>query len=269
MNASSNITRKNILHEIAERTKHRIAEQKKIRPAEEVKRAASALPVGDFPFERALRSEGLSFICEVKKASPSKGIIAKDFRPLHIAREYEAAGAAAISVLTEPFWFAGDDKYLQEISREIKIPLLRKDFTVDDYMIYEAKLLGASAVLLICAMLNETTLAEYLATAHELGLCAIAEVHNEAETEAALKAGAKIIGVNNRCLKTFEVDITLSERLRKLVPPDVLFIAESGISTPADVARLREIGADAALIGESLMRSADKKAAIMNLRAMK
>jgi len=256
----------NILQEIAERTRRRIAAQKKVRPTEQLVQQAYSLSKGDFPFEKALRTKDISFICEIKKASPSKGVISKDFRYLEIAKDYEAAGAAAISVLTEPYWFMGDDRYLAEIADAVKIPLLRKDFIVDSYMIYEAKLLGASAVLLICSLLDRDTLSDYAATAHGLGLSALVEVHNEEETEIALSSGAKIIGVNNRNLKTFEVDITLSERLRKLVPPDVLFVSESGVSMPADIIKLREIGADAVLIGESLMRSSDKKSEISRLR---
>jgi len=268
----------NILQEIAERTKERVAEQKKLRPLEKVAAEAKIFfePATrpsdtnrmDFPFERALRKNDIAFICEIKKASPSKGIIAEDFPYLEIAKDYEAAGAAAISVLTEPFWFMGDDKYLTEISQNVKTPLLRKDFTVDAYMIYEAKILGASAVLLICSLLDDATLLEYIGIAHSIGLSALVEVHDESETEMALAAGARIIGVNNRNLKNFEVDITLSERLRKLVPPEIIFVAESGITSPADVRRLREIGADAALIGESLMRSSNKKAEISRLKGL-
>jgi indole-3-glycerol phosphate synthase len=242
----------NILQEIAERTKSRVACQMK----------------SDFPFERALKQTDIAFICEVKKASPSKGVIAGDFPYLDIAKDYEAAGAAAISVLTEPFYFQGDDRYLREIAAAVKIPLLRKDFTVDSFQIYEAKMLGASAVLLICSILDKNTLSEYIDIAHGIGLSALVEVHDERETETALSAGARVIGVNNRNLKTFEVDITLSGRLRKLVPPEVIFVAESGINTPEDVEQLRNIGADAALIGERFMRAADKKAAIAELRGV-
>lgn len=256
----------NILEKIAERTRERIAEQKKIRSAAEVKQAALSMPRGDFPFESALRGGDISFICEIKKASPSKGIIAEDFPYLEIARDYEAAGAAAISVLTEPFWFHGSDDYLREIADAVKIPLLRKDFTVNEYMIYEAKILGASAVLLICAMSDRDELAKYIAIAHDLGLSVLVETHDEREVEAALAIDARIIGVNNRNLKTFEVDISLSERLKKLVPPEIIFVSESGLSRPQDIEKLREIGADAALIGESIMRSADKRAAIAKLR---
>jgi indole-3-glycerol phosphate synthase len=264
----------NILNEIAVRTKERIAARKKIHSFEALKEeisAADAAFVGlpyAFPFEAALRGGDISFICEVKKASPSKGIIAENFPYVQIARDYEAAGAAAVSVLTEPFWFMGSDDYLREIAGAVRIPLLRKDFTVDPYMIYEAKILGASAVLLICSLLDADTLAEYMEISHGLGLSVLVETHDEKEVETALAAGARIIGVNNRNLKTFEVDITLSERLKKLVPPDVIFVSESGLSRPEDIQRLREIGADAALIGESIMRNADKKAAINMLRGM-
>ena len=221
---------------------------------------------GDFPFEKALRQDDISFICEVKKASPSKGGIAEDFPHLDIAKAYEAAGAAAISVLTEPFYFQGHDRYLREIADEVTIPLLRKDFIVDGYMIYEAKLLGASAVLLICSLLDRDTLAEYIHIAHGLGLSSLVETHGEEEVVMALAAGARVIGVNNRNLKTFEVDHTLSERLRKMVPREILFVSESGVRSPEDIARLREAGADAVLVGETLMKSADKRAEINRLR---
>lgn len=258
----------NILQEIADRTKERVEAQKKIIPLEQIKEMVCTNAGNSFPFEQALKSDDIAFICEIKKASPSKGVIAEDFPYIDIAKDYEAAGAAAISVLTEPFYFMGNDNYLREIADAVKIPLLRKDFTVDSYMIYEAKLLGASAVLLICSILDSSTLAEYIAIAHKLGLSALVEVHCEKEISMALSAGARIIGVNNRNLKTFEVDIALSERLRKLVPPDILFVSESGINSPIDIAKLRQIGANAVLIGESLMRRQDKRAEINRLRGL-
>jgi indole-3-glycerol phosphate synthase len=219
-----------------------------------------------FPFERALSAPGVSFICEVKRASPSRGVIAEDFPYLQIAREYEAAGAAAISVLTEPDFFAGDPAYLREIAESVKIPVLRKDFIVDDYQLYEAKVWGASAVLLICALLGEKTLAAYLKLCGALGLSALTEAHTADEVSAAVNAGARVIGVNNRDLKTFTVDLNVSRRLRPLVPPSVLFVSESGIRTSGDVRALTEIGADAVLIGESLMRAGDKAAYLRMLR---
>ncbi|MDR0272813.1 MAG: indole-3-glycerol phosphate synthase TrpC [Clostridiales bacterium] len=253
----------NILQEIANRTKERIKARKKFFPIDKSQFTKCDF---DFPFEAVLRSDDIAFICEIKKASPSKGIIAENFDYLQIAKDYEAAGAAAISVLTEPYWFMGSDDYLREISGEVKTPLLRKDFTVDSYMIYEAKMIGASAVLLICSVLDKNELAEYQQIAHEIGLSVLVETHDEREVETALSIGAKIIGVNNRNLKTFEVDLNLSERLRKLIPPDVIFVSESGITDATGVQKLREIGANAALIGESIMRSNDKKAAIKELR---
>jgi len=256
----------NILQEIAQRTKERIEAQKKTLPLEKIMEKALSGTENDFPFEKALRTNDIAFICEIKRASPSKGIIAEDFPYLDIARDYEAAGAAAISVLTEPFYFRGSDQYLHEIANAVSIPLLRKDFTVDSYMIYEAKLLGASAVLLICSLLEQDVLAEYISIAHSLGLSALVETHSEDEVKMALSVGAKIIGVNNRNLKTFEVDIALSERLRVLVPPDVLFVSESGINRAEDISRLRQLGANAVLIGETLMRSPDKKAVLAELR---
>ncbi|MCL2371935.1 MAG: indole-3-glycerol phosphate synthase TrpC [Defluviitaleaceae bacterium] len=257
----------NILQQIEARTKERVAASKRVMPLEEVvRRARQQATAAPFAFEKALRQKDIAFICEVKKASPSKGVIAEDFPYCRIAQDYEAAGAAAVSVLTEPYYFQGSDGYLQEIAGCVGLPLLRKDFTVDSYMIYEAKLLGASAVLLICAMLDTAQVSEFLAVAHDIGLSALVETHSEAEVETALAAGARVIGVNNRCLKTFQVDIGLSGRLRKLVPPDVIFVSESGISSPEAVEQLRQSGADAVLIGESIMRSSDKKLEIDRLR---
>ena len=258
----------NILQEIAWRTRERIEARKRILPLDKIMETACSNTGGGLLFEKALRSEDIAFICEIKKASPSKGIIAGEFPYLDIARDYVAAGAAAISVLTEPYYFKGSDQYLRDIADVVSIPLLRKDFIVDRYMIYESKLLGASAVLLICAILDQDTLAEYISIAYDLGLSALVETHDEEEVDMALSAGARIIGVNNRNLKTFEVDITLSERLRALAPPDVLFVSESGVSRAEDISRLRRNSIDAVLIGEALMRSPDKKAALADLRGM-
>lgn len=256
-----------ILQEIAEKTRLRVAEEKTALPLSEMKKRAQDLnPDTDFPFKKALAAPDISFICEVKRASPSKGMIAEDFPYLDIARDYEVAGAAAISCLTEPFWFKGSDRYLQEIAAAVNIPVLRKDFTVDEYMIYQAKTLGASAVLLICSILSKEQLAEYLEIAHSLGLSALVEAHDEDEVKTAVSVGAGIIGVNNRDLKTFTVDINNSARLRKLVPPEILFVSESGIKTAQDIAALRQNGTNAVLIGETLMRSPDKKAALAQLR---
>ncbi len=256
-----------ILEEIAARTVQRVAEEKAAVPLSEMKKRAEALDANTgFPFREALSGDEISFICEVKRASPSKGLIAPDFPYLDIARDYERAGASAISCLTEPFWFKGRDEYLAEISNAVTIPVLRKDFTVDEYMIYQAKTLGASAVLLICSILSKEQLSEYLGIAHSLGLSALVEAHDEDEVRTALSVGAGIIGVNNRDLRTFTVDINNSARLRKLVPPEVLFVSESGIKTAADIEALRSNGTNAVLIGETLMRSPDKKAALDELR---
>lgn len=240
---------------------------KKKVPLEDIKKQALALDCNTgFPFEKALREGDISFICECKKASPSKGLIAEDFPYVTIAREYEAAGASCISVLTEPKWFLGSDAYLKEITQVVSIPCIRKDFTVDEYMIYEAKLLGASAVLLICSLLSAETLKYYIGICDFLGLSALVEAHDEAEIASALSAGARIIGVNNRNLKDFTVDVHNSERLRKLVPESVLFVAESGIQTGADIEVLRQAKVNGVLIGETLMRSPDKKAMLDELR---
>ena len=257
-----------ILDEIASYTRTRIAAAKENIPLSEVKTRALALSKGDFSFEKALKKDDISFICECKKASPSKGLIAEDFPYLDIARDYEAAGADCISVLTEPKWFLGSDAYLKEISSAVNIPCLRKDFTVDEYMIYEAKVLGASAVLLICSILEKSLMKEYLAICDELGLSALVETHDEKEVEMALDIGARVIGVNNRNLKDFSVDTENSKRLRTLIPQDVVFVSESGVKTAADVKSLKEIGADAVLVGETLMRAQDKKAKLAELKGM-
>ena len=295
-----------ILDEIAEKTKKRVAEQKKKVPLEEMKRRAldivaretnnGSSPYSKFLFRDNLAADGISFICEVKKASPSKGLIAPDFPYVEIAKEYEAAGASAISVLTEPFYFQGSNQFLMDIKKEVNIPLLRKDFTVDEYMIYEAKVIGASAVLLICAILDDEQLASYLQLAHELGMSALVEAHDEEEVRRAIACGAGIIGVNNRDLRTFTVDIMNSVRLRKLIPdmvpakrsqmkestkgstkgPDpfvkcsvhqkMVYVSESGIKTKEDIDRLKANGTDAVLIGETFMRSSDKKKLFAELR---
>lgn len=257
-----------ILDQLAERARERVARARAILPTDEIRAQALALPKGKFAFEQALKKPGISFICECKKASPSKGLIAPDFPYLEIARAYQAAGADCISVLTEPDWFLGRDAYLREIAGAVSIPCLRKDFTVDEYMIYEAKLLGASAVLLICSILTEEQIRAYLSLCDRLGLSALVEAHDEAEVKTALGAGARIIGVNNRNLKDFTVDTENSRRLRVLIPPQVLFVSESGVKSAGDVAKLREIGADAVLIGETLMRAEDKRAKLDELRGV-
>ena len=256
----------NILDQLAEHARERVACAKRQRP--DIRREALALPKGDFPFEKALSGPELAFICECKKASPSKGLIAPEFPYLDIARDYEAAGADAISVLTEPKWFLGSDDYLREIAANVSIPCLRKDFTVDDYMLYEAKLLGASAALLICAILDEQQVKDYIQICDGLGLSALVEAHDEGEVEASLRAGARIVGVNNRNLKDFTVDTGNSRRLRALIPRGVLFVSESGVKDAADAQVARDMGADAVLVGEALMRSADKAAKLAELRGI-
>lgn len=257
-----------ILFRIAEKTVERIGLEKQSCPQKTLRRKAEAAAKSrqGFPFEEALHGPVLSFLCEVKKASPSKGVIAQAFPYLQIAREYEAAGADAISCLTEPFWFLGRDRYLSEIAAQVNIPVLRKDFTVDEYMLYQAGALGADAVLLICSLLDDARLRAYRELADELRLSALVEAHTPKEAERALRAGARIVGANNRNLKTFEVDVNNSLALRRLIPPSVLFVAESGIKTPEEVRLLREAGADAVLIGESLMRAEDKAAMLRRLK---
>lgn len=256
-----------ILDTLAEHARARTERNKGRISFDKMKKQALSMDADTgYPFEKALGAPGISFICEVKKASPSKGLIAAEFPYLSIAREYEAAGAAAISCLTEPDFFLGSDEYLREIAAAVKIPVLRKDFTVDPYMIYEAKVLGASAVLLICAILSDEELLEYGKIARALGLSALVEAHDEREVERALRVEHGIVGVNNRDLKTFTVDCGNSVRLRKMVPDDRLFVSESGIRTAEDIAVLRQNGTDAVLIGETLMRSPDKAAALRELR---
>lgn len=258
-----------ILDQLAGYARERVAQAGKKIPLTELRQEAFALSAQteeNFTFENALNKPGISFICECKKASPSKGLIAPDFPYVQIARAYEEAGADCISVLTEPKWFLGRDEYLREIAGTVKIPCLRKDFTVDEYMIYEAKTLGASAVLLICSILDKGQLKEYIGICDELGMSALVEAHDETEVETAVQAGARIIGVNNRNLRDFSVDTNNSRKLRELIPGDVLFVSESGIRGAADVAALREIGANGVLVGEVLMRAADKKARLLELR---
>ena len=255
-----------ILDELAAHARERVAEAKNNISISEIRRLALSMPKGELSFEKALRKPDISFICECKKASPSKGLISVDFPYLQIAKEYEAAGADCISVLTEPKWFLGSNEYLREIAASVSIPCLRKDFTVDEYMIYQARLLGASAVLLICAILSESQLSEYIELSAHLGLSALVEAHDEKEVETALKCGAKIIGVNNRDLRDFSVDTGNSRRLREAVPRDIVFVSESGIKSAEDTAALESAGVDAVLIGETLMRSQNKKAKLSSLR---
>lgn len=248
-----------ILDTIVEATKIRVAKEKQVESPEAVKAAALALPSDTgFPFEAALRQQDFNFICEVKKASPSKGIIAEHFPYLDIAKEYEVAGAAAISVLTEPDFFKGDKKYLQEIASTVKIPVLRKDFIIDEYQIYQAKVWGASAILLICACLDVPTLTKFRELADSLGLSSLVEAHDENEVQMAIDCGARIIGVNNRNLKDFTVDVQNSVRLRNLVQDDVIFVSESGLETPEDIQVLRDNNIGVALMGETFMRSPNK-----------
>ncbi|MEE1187723.1 MAG: indole-3-glycerol phosphate synthase TrpC [Acutalibacteraceae bacterium] len=256
-----------ILDELAMHAKMRVVEARNREPLSVVRERAEARPFPDFAFEKALSGPDLAFICEVKKASPSKGLIAPEFPYVQIAKDYEAADADAISVLTEPKWFLGSKEYLNEIADAVSVPCLRKDFTVDEYMIWSARARGASAVLLICAILDDARLRAFRELADELGLSALVEAHEEREVERALKAGARVVGVNNRDLRDFTVDTGNSTRLRSLIPDDVLYVSESGVKTAEDVAQLRAMGADAVLIGETLMRAADKTAKLAELRS--
>ena len=258
-----------IIDDIVAATKKRIARDKELITYEAMKAKALSLPIDDeFPFEKALRKDGVSFTCEVKKASPSKGLIAPDFDFVSIAKEYERIGADAMSVLTEPDFFQGDISYLDAIHKQVSIPLLRKDFIIDDYMIYQAKAAGASAILLIASLLDLETLTKYQALAHSLGLSALVEAHNPEEIDKALAAGASIIGINNRDLRDFTVDIHNSLRYRHLIPDDVLFVSESGIDSRAQIEELEDNHVQAVLIGETMMRAKDKQAMINRLRGV-
>lgn len=249
-----------IIDDIIEKTKERVEENKKRNSIDKLAKLAFAKPIDkDFPFEKALRKPGLSYIMEVKRASPSKGTITQNFDYKTIAKEYEDIGAAAISVVTEPDFFKGDDDFLAEIKKIVKIPVLRKDFVIDEYMIYEAKLLGADAVLLICSVLDEITLMRCLNLAEQLGMSGLVEAHSSMQIKKALRVGAKIIGVNNRDLRNFEVDLNNSIELRSMVPEDVIFVSESGITTYDDIKLMEENQVDAVLVGEVLMRSHDKR----------
>ena len=255
-----------ILDKLVQATQKRLIKQKQQKSLEDVKREALTLPIDkNFPFEQALLQQDINFICEVKKASPSKGIIAPDFPYFEIAKEYEQAGASAISVLTEPDYFLGSDTYLKEIAKNVNIPVLRKDFTIDEYQIYEAKILGASAILLICAILSEEKLKYFLQIADSLGLSCLVEAHDEAEIQKALNVNARIIGVNNRNLKDFSVDVRNSLKLRHLVPENIIFVSESGLKTAEDIELLRQNHVQAALIGETFMRALDKTAELSKL----
>ena len=258
-----------ILEEIAQKTRERMVLCKERKTLRQLKEEAFSMNCDTgFPFEKALRQKGVSFICEVKRASPSKGLIAEEFPYVEIAKTYEEAGASAISVLTEPYYFQGADEYLSEIHQAVQLPLLRKDFIIDEYMIYEAKVIGASAVLLICSLLSEAVLAEWIELCESLGLSALVEAHDEEEIRRAVRAGARIIGVNNRDLKTFQVDINNCLRLREKIPKNILFVAESGIRTREDIEVLEQGGVSGVLIGETLMRSGDKKKTLAKLRGM-
>lgn len=261
---------KDILHTIADYAKIRVTKAKEVTSLEEIKLLAKEKKdTKSFPFEQALKGDDISFICECKKASPSKGIIAESFPYLEIAKDYEKAGASCISVLTEPKWFLGRNDYLRKIANEVSIPCIRKDFVVDEYMIYEAKVLGASAVLLICSLLDEKTLSNYIKICDSLNLSALVEVHDERKIKSAVNAGARIIGVNNRNLKDFSVNVKNSENLRKLVPKNIIFVAESGIKNAEDIETLRQADVDAVLIGETLMRAKNKKEMLDSLKGIK
>jgi indole-3-glycerol phosphate synthase len=255
-----------ILDTIAAHAFERVAAAKEKASLDEVMSEALSMPVGSFEFEKALKKDDISFICECKKASPSKDIISSDFPYLDIAKDYERAKADCISVLTEPKWFLGKDEYLREIAGSVSIPCLRKDFTVDEYMIYEAKLLGAKAVLLICSILSQEQIMKYISICDKLGISALVEAHDEREIRTAVDSGARIIGVNNRNLADFSVDTGNSRRMRELVPENIIFVSESGVRDANDIGLLRQAGVNAVLIGEALMRAGNRQAKLAELR---
>lgn len=255
-----------ILSEISKYAMIRVLKDKETMSLDRLKSLTENLPKGDFPFEEALKRPGISLICEIKKASPSKGVIDPEFNYLKIAKEYEKGKADAISCLTEPKWFLGSDEIFKDIRKKVSLPMLRKDFVVDEYQIYQAKLLGANCILLIVSLLNKETLERYINLAKSLGLSALVETHDEEEIKTALSAGAKILGVNNRNLKDFSVDLNNAKRLRELIPENVIYVAESGIASLSDAKMLKEAGADALLIGEFLMRSDDKALLIKKIK---
>ncbi|MCR5720299.1 MAG: indole-3-glycerol phosphate synthase TrpC, partial [Lachnospiraceae bacterium] len=209
-----------------------------------------------------------SIICEIKKASPSKGVIDPEFKYLQIGKEYERAGGDCISCLTEPYWFLGSDEIFKNVREEVSIPMLRKDFVVDEYQIYQAALMGANCILLIVELLDDDTLAKYLETAKKLGLCVLTETHDDVQVKRAVSLGAKVIGINNRNLKDFTVDVRNSLRLRELIPDDCICVAESGIKTVSDAVMMYEGGADAILVGEALMRSDNKRDFIKSVKEL-
>ncbi len=255
-----------ILDQLADHARERVRQHKQELPLDALQEQVSAMPPGEGRFLQALRRPGLSFICEIKRASPSRGIIARDFPFMEIAAEYERAGADAISCLTEPKWFLGSDGIFSQIRARCTLPMLRKDFIVDEYQIWQSRAMGADAVLLICALLDTPVLAGYLELCRTLGLPALVETHSEEEIESAVSAGAEIIGVNNRNLKDFSVDFSNAARLRDRIPPEAVYVAESGVRSPEDVAALKRIGADAVLMGEVMMRAPDKTALLAQMR---
>ena len=256
----------NILDTIAEYSMLRVKTDKRAIPQERLREKAELMKGRDHRFLEALRKPGLSFICEIKKASPSKGIISESFPYLDIAKEYENAGADCVSCLTEPKWFKGSDNIFRQVRARIDTPMIRKDFTVDEYQIYQAKCMDADAVLLICSILDDARLKDYLSLCKEIGLDALVEAHNEKEIESAVKADARIIGVNNRNLKDFSVDFSNALKLRSMIPKDTVYVAESGVKNADDAKRIKEAGTDAVLIGEAFMRAYDKAALLREMR---
>lgn len=255
-----------ILTNICEYAQYRVEEEGRRVPLAEVKRQALALKRGDYPFEHALGAEGLSLVCEVKKASPSKGVIDPVFDYLQIARDYERGGADCISCLTEPKWFSGSEEIFSRIRAAVTVPMLQKDFFVSEYQIYRAKTLGADAVLLIMSALTVDRAREFFGIADGLGLTALFECRDGGQISDALGIGARVVGVNNRNLRDFSIDAGRAARLRKEAG-GALFVSESGILSVADAKAQREAGADAVLLGEVLMRSKDRAALVGELKA--
>lgn len=256
-----------ILDEIVEKRKIQLEREKATADFETVKKAAERLGRQCISFKNALaKPDRLSVISEVKKASPSKGLIQPDFAPVKIAKEYESCGANAVSCLTEEHYFQGSSEYFKAIRQAIGLPMIRKDFIIDEYQIYEARLMGADAILLIAAVLDDEKLKRFGDTARSLGLDILAETHDESELERVLALDFDIIGINNRNLKTFEVTLETTAKLAGMIPEGKVIVSESGIRDNADMKTVRSYGADAVLIGETLMRSGNIGATLTALR---
>ncbi|HNX64823.1 MAG TPA: indole-3-glycerol phosphate synthase TrpC [Oscillospiraceae bacterium] len=255
-----------ILDEIIVKRKEQLDREKERISHEKIKELAYKTAYTPLDFKKALKKDKLSVIAEVKKASPSKGTIREDFNPVEIAVQYEKSGADAVSCLTEEYYFKGSSSYLKEIRNHMHIPILRKDFIFDEYQIYEARVIGADAILLIAAVLDTDTLVKFKKIADDLRLNCLFEVHNEEELKSVISAGAEIIGINNRNLHTFEVSLDVTRTLSAKIPDGTVIVSESGIKSNSDMKAVKGHGADAVLIGETLMKSGSIENEMKSLR---